>query len=78
MRGKIMELSKLQQNIIDKKNNKIIVISAAASGKSRMITEKARVSFSSLFISRLQYLEYAQNYKKQTKYTIEHVINLIN
>lgn len=37
-----MELSKLQQNIIDKKNNKIVVISAAASGKTRLLTEKAR------------------------------------
>lgn len=35
-------LSKLQQDIINKKDNKIVVLSAAASGKSRIITEKTR------------------------------------
>lgn len=35
-------LSKLQQSILDKKDNKIVVLSAAASGKSRLITEKTR------------------------------------
>lgn len=37
-----MELSKLQQKIIDKKNNKIVVISSSASGKTRLLTEKVR------------------------------------
>lgn len=37
-----MELSKLQQEIIDAPYNKIIVLSSAASGKTRLMTEKVR------------------------------------
>lgn len=37
-----MELSKLQQSIIDAPYNKIIVMSASASGKTRLLTEKVR------------------------------------
>lgn len=37
-----MELSKLQQEIIDAPYNKIVVISSAASGKTRTMTEKVR------------------------------------
>lgn len=37
-----MELSKLQQKIINNKNNKIIVMADSAAGKTRVLTEKAR------------------------------------
>lgn len=37
-----MELSKLQQEIIDAPYNKIVVLSSAASGKTKVMTEKVR------------------------------------
>lgn len=37
-----MELSKLQQEIVNAPENKIIVMAAAASGKTRVLTERAR------------------------------------
>ena len=37
-----MELSKLQQQIVDAPEKKIIVMAAAASGKTRVLTERAR------------------------------------
>lgn len=37
-----MELSKLQQQIVDAPYNKVIVLSSAASGKTRVMTEKVR------------------------------------
>ncbi len=37
-----MDLSKLQEDIINAPYNKVIVLSSAASGKTRLLTEKVR------------------------------------
>lgn len=37
-----MNLSKLQEEIINSKYKKIVVLSSAASGKTRLMTEKVR------------------------------------